>query len=280
MPSGAVQPAWPRRAQRTALGPRASLPLALQAIYLICLPLAAREGVGAVTSFGYAYLPSAVVAVTASSLGLVTSVPLTRAGLDAAARRTATSSPHRGSRWWSSERPPESSRSQVNRCCRPCSETDTSTVSARSSAAWCPRSRPGWSRRSGSRSRFLSCSSRIGLFAWGDSLALVIGISLPLAALGQAAGGLSGLALALAATTVIALGGVLHALGAARDTLLGLGRAAGLVLIIAAVAFVPAGLLLPPVAAAVAGLAAYGILVAVVRPYGLHSSWRYLRALE
>ena len=59
-----------------------ALPLALQAIYVICLPLASREGEGAVTSFGYAYLlSSAVVAVTASSLGLVTAVPLTRTGL-------------------------------------------------------------------------------------------------------------------------------------------------------------------------------------------------------
>ena len=53
-----------------------ALPLALQAIYVVCLPLASREGEGAVTSFGYAYLlGSAVVAVTASSLGLVTAVP-------------------------------------------------------------------------------------------------------------------------------------------------------------------------------------------------------------
>ncbi len=49
---------------------------------------AAREGVGSVTSFGYAYLLAAgVVGVTASSLGLVTSVPLTRVGLDPARRR-------------------------------------------------------------------------------------------------------------------------------------------------------------------------------------------------
>ena len=38
------------------LGTGIALPLALQAIYLVCVPLAAREGVGAVTSFGYAYL--------------------------------------------------------------------------------------------------------------------------------------------------------------------------------------------------------------------------------
>ena len=38
---------------------------------------------GAVTSFGYAYLiAAAVVGVSASSLGLVTAVPLTRLGLD------------------------------------------------------------------------------------------------------------------------------------------------------------------------------------------------------
>ena len=59
-----------------------ALPLALQAIYVICLPPASREGEGAVTSLGYAYLfSSAVVAVTASSIGLVTAVPMTRAGL-------------------------------------------------------------------------------------------------------------------------------------------------------------------------------------------------------
>ena len=56
--AGAIRPAtrsllraaWPR----SDAGSR--FPLALQAIYLICVPLAAREGVGAVTSFGYAYL--------------------------------------------------------------------------------------------------------------------------------------------------------------------------------------------------------------------------------
>ena len=86
----------PRRPDRAG-GARVALPLALQAAYLICLPLAAREGVGAVTSFGYAYLAgSAVVAATAASFGLVTSVPLTRIGLEAS-RWLTTSSPRRGS---------------------------------------------------------------------------------------------------------------------------------------------------------------------------------------
>ena len=65
------------------LGSGAALPFALQAIYLVCLPIAAREGVGSVTSFGYAYLiAAAVVGISASSVGLVTAVPLTRLGLE------------------------------------------------------------------------------------------------------------------------------------------------------------------------------------------------------
>ncbi|MFN0152874.1 MAG: hypothetical protein ACKVUT_00675 [Gaiella sp.] len=61
------------------LGEGVSFPLALQAVYLLSMPFAARGGVGAVTTLGYAYLAaSAVIAVTASSLGLVTSAPLAR----------------------------------------------------------------------------------------------------------------------------------------------------------------------------------------------------------
>jgi len=49
------------------LGSGAALPFAMQAIYLVCLPFAAREGVGAQTSFGYAYLiAAAVVGISAS----------------------------------------------------------------------------------------------------------------------------------------------------------------------------------------------------------------------
>ena len=92
--------AFDRRASRFPGGSSrraaaSALPLALQAVYLVSLPFAAREGVGAQTSFGYAYLAAAaLVAVTSSSLGLVTSVPLTRVGLGAAsvARHVVSSS--------------------------------------------------------------------------------------------------------------------------------------------------------------------------------------------
>ncbi len=86
MPRTGARPTGASPGRRLAeLGRGVALPLALQAIYVVSIPFAAREGVGAVTSFGFAYLiASAVVAVTASSIGLVTAVPLTRAGLDAA----------------------------------------------------------------------------------------------------------------------------------------------------------------------------------------------------
>ena len=59
-----------------------SLPLVLQGLFVVCLRFVAELGTGAVTTFTYAYLVAAsLVAVTASSLGLVSSVPLARGEL-------------------------------------------------------------------------------------------------------------------------------------------------------------------------------------------------------
>lgn len=58
------------------------VPLAVQGLLLIALRSAAEVGVGQQTSFSYAYLiASSVVAVTAASFSLVTVAPLTRLGL-------------------------------------------------------------------------------------------------------------------------------------------------------------------------------------------------------
>jgi hypothetical protein len=71
------------RSRLALFGRGVALPLALQGLYVVCLRFAGELGVGALTSLSYAYLLSAsLVAVTASSLALVSSVPLTRAGLD------------------------------------------------------------------------------------------------------------------------------------------------------------------------------------------------------
>jgi O-antigen/teichoic acid export membrane protein len=61
----------------------AAVPLSIQGCYLLALRFAAKLGVGSVTSFSYAYLAaSTLVGATAFSLGLISSAPLTRRGLD------------------------------------------------------------------------------------------------------------------------------------------------------------------------------------------------------
>jgi hypothetical protein len=69
-------------ARLVELARAAALPIALQALFVVCLRFASGLETGAVTSFTYAYfVAAALVAVTASSLGMVSSVPLTRASL-------------------------------------------------------------------------------------------------------------------------------------------------------------------------------------------------------
>ena len=78
-------------AARIAVGPRlwsllqgAAVPLALQGCYLVALRLATKLGVGSVTSFTYAYLAaSTLVGATGFALGVISSAPLTRRGVDA-----------------------------------------------------------------------------------------------------------------------------------------------------------------------------------------------------
>jgi len=61
----------------------AAVPLALQGCYLVALRLAAQLGVGSVTSFTYAYLAaSTLVGATGFALGVISSAPLTRRGVD------------------------------------------------------------------------------------------------------------------------------------------------------------------------------------------------------
>jgi hypothetical protein len=78
---------------RLDVGPRlwhllqgAAVPLALQACYLEALRFASHLGVGEVTSFTYAYLAaSTLVTATGFALGVISSAPLTRRGVDAEA---------------------------------------------------------------------------------------------------------------------------------------------------------------------------------------------------
>jgi hypothetical protein len=279
-PRAAVRPSGRRPAARLPeLGRGVALPLAMQAVYVVSLPFAAREGVGAVTSFGYAYLATAgVVGVAASSLGLVTTVPLARAGIDAgtAARHVVSSS------WL---------------------------------ALVCVGAVAGVFGLAGENilRAFLgdSFASDIGeevghlvvalspwavvavgfsvtfplLFVSGHGRRLpalagaVLAGHVPLAWASQEIAGLVGLATAFAVSTGLALAWMLHSLHALRSAAVGLARAALTVGAFALVCFGIAGVALPPVPAAAVGAVAYAALLGAVRPPGLRAAWRYLRVL-
>ena len=280
MPRGAVRPpALAPKRHLLDLAAGVSFPLALQAIYLVCLPLAAHEGVGSVTSFSYAYLiGSAVVAVTASSLGLVTSVPLTRAGIgpEGIARHVVATS------WLA--------------LLAVAAVAGIFAVAGQQLTARFLGS--GYERHVGSG----IASLVVALTPWmiaSVGVAVVFplffvverGAHLPSVAAAavlvhvalafalRALFGLTGLAVALAVTTALCLLIMLAVLRAVRLTLTGLARAVLLAGALAAAAFGIAGLVLGAFPAAGAGLLLYVVFLATARPPGLRGSWRYLRTL-
>lgn len=280
MPRSAARPAGETYGLRLAtMGSGVSLPLALQVIYLVCLPLAAREGDGALTSFGFAYLiASAVVAVTASSLGLVTAVPLARAGIDAfrTTRHVVASA-------W------------IALVVIGAAAGVFALAGGRLAQAVLG---PSYSSDVGAElGRLVVVFSLWAVVSVGVSVTFPLvfvagrGRALPLIAVaailiqvglalvGQALLGLNGLALALAVTTGAVLGALLSGLAALGPTARGLATASVTVAAFTLLAYGLPSLLLAPIAAAALGLALYFALVAIVRPRGLVAAWRYLRAL-
>jgi len=238
------------RARLAEMARGVTLPLALQAIYVVSLPLAAREGVGALTSFGFAYLAaSAVVAVTASSLGLVTSVPLTRGGLDA-----ARTSRHVTAASWIALVFVAAAAGVfvlagepiVSTVLGPDYAADVGDQLGRLVAFFAP-----WSVAAVG---FSVAFPLLFVAGPGNALPVVavvlVLLQVPLALAGRAAAGLEGLELAMATTTVLLLGAVLHRLGALRPAARGVGSAAIVLGAVTVAAFVPPGLLLGPLAAA------------------------------
>ena len=280
MPRSAVRPAGAPIPERLLeAGRSAALPLALQAVYLTSLPFAAREGVGSVTSFGYAYLAgAALVAVTSSSLGLVTSVPLARIGLDASgvARHVVSSS------WLALV--------AVGAAAGVFAVAGTSLVGPVLGESYLADVGEQLGHLIALLSPWMVASIGFSvtlplLFVQGRTRGLLLGslalvaLHVPLAWLGQTVGGLAGLALALAVTTVATLALMLARLHAALPTLAALGRAASTVAVVAGAAFVVPALVVRPGLAAAAGLVAYAVVLATVRPAGLSGSWHYLRTL-
>jgi hypothetical protein len=280
MPGGAVRPAGDSYGVRLGtMGSGIALPLALQAIYLVCLPFAAREGNGALTTFGFAYLiSSAVVAVTASSLGLVTAVPLARAGIDAA--RTTR---HVVASAWIALVVIGAAAGVFALAGGRIAQTLLGSSYSSDVGAELGRLVVVFSLWAVVAVGVSVTFPLVFVAGLGRSLPLIavaaLGLQIGLAWAGQRLFGLDGLALALAGTTGAVLAALLTNLHALGPTTRGLALAALTVAVGTVLAYVPPGLLLPAVAAAVVGLGVYAVLLAVVRPAGFLDAWRYLRAL-
>jgi O-antigen/teichoic acid export membrane protein len=280
MPAGAVRPSeFSLRSRVAELANSVSLPLAMQFIYLICLALAAGKGVGAQTSFNYAYLiAGAVVAVTGASLSIVTSVPLTRIGLD-----SARASRHIVALSWVTI-------AAIGACAGIFGLAGGKIVRLFLGDAYGAKvgSQLGmlvvvlslWALTSVVFSVafpliFVAEKSR-----WLSLFALVaLAVHVPVALAARSLGGLEGLAIALALTTSLVVLLMLIELRALRATVRGLIPPALTIALVAAVAFVPLKFFLEPLPAAAAGLALYLALLAAGRPRGLTEAWRYLHQL-
>jgi len=281
MPPVAMRPSGPPLRERLGtFAAAASLPIALQMLYVVCLPFAGRLGTGAVTSFGFAYLAAAsLVTVTAFSLGLVTSVPLARAGLGQAeaARHVVSAS------WVALALIGAASgvfalagADVVGAVLGDAYGGDVGAEVGRLVVVLSP-----WIVASvGVNVTFplLFVVGRTRLLPLVAVAALVVQVALawPAAEIAE----LDGLAIALALSTFLVLGALLHDLRTLSAAARGLATAAAVVAAITVGAFLPPALLFGSAVAAVVGLVLYGALVGVLRPPGLRASWAYLRALR
>jgi len=281
MPARAMRPAGlPLSSRLGVFAVAAALPIALQLLYVVCLPFAGRLGAGAVTSFGYAYLAAAtLVSVTAFSIGLVSSVPLTRMGL-----APGVSAQHVVSAAWVALTVIAAAVGAfalaggeiVEGVLGDAYGGDVGQDVARLVLVLTP-----WMIASvGVNVAFplAFVAERLRPLPWIGGLALAVQVLLAwaLAELLE----LDGLAVALTLSTLLVLFALLRELHALSAGARGIAVAAATIAAFAVVAFVPAGLVLGPLAAAIVGVGAYSALVVLVRPRGLTASWSYLRALQ
>jgi hypothetical protein len=283
---GALGGPWPERLQLGArlgrLAQGAAVPVALQSCYLLALRFSAQLGVGSVSSFSYAYLAAAtLVTATAFSLGLISSAPLTRRGIDpvAAGRHIVHSS-------W------------ISLVIVGAAGGVFALVGGRIVGAVLGGAYAGEvGRELGHLVVYLS----LWMLAWvafavtfplvfvaekrwtliplgivGFLLCIPIGLGL------RSLWGLPGLAIALGISTSVIAAGLMAtiSLTTLEIAAVGLGRLALAVGASAAVAFGGMSLLLEPVPAALVGVAVYAALMYALRSLGLSDAWTYVRGLH
>jgi hypothetical protein len=283
---GALGGPWP---ERLRIGPRlwhlaegAAIPLALQGCYLLVLRFAAQLGVGSLTSFSYAYLAaSTLVGATAFSLGLISSAPLTRRGIDAVAAGR-----HVVHAAWVS-------LTLVGAAAGVFALVGGRIVGVVLGSAY--------SGDVGRELGHLVVYLALWMLAWvgfAVTFPLVFVAEkrwtlVPLAALGfvlcipiglglRALWGLPGLAVALGISTFVIAAGLMATLS--PQTLViaaqGLARLALAVGGATALAFGALSLALSPVPAALLGVLVYGLIIMALRPLGLNDAWSYVRGLH
>jgi hypothetical protein len=260
----------------------ASVPLALQGCYLLALRFAAQLGVGSLTSFSYAYLAaSTLVGATAFSLGIISSAPLTRRGID----------------------PEEAGRHVVH-----AGWVSLAFVGAAAGVFALVGGRiVGFvlggaytgpvGRQLGHLVVYLSpwMVAWVGfavtfplVFVVGRRKALVplalggFGLCIPLGLGLRALWGSPGIALAIGLATLVISLGLLAAVStrALAIAAVGVARLALAIAAASALAFGGLSLALPPIPAAALGVVVYAFLIISIRSFGLSDAWTYVRGLH
>ncbi|MDX6451163.1 MAG: Lipid flippase MurJ [Gaiellaceae bacterium] len=262
------------------LGEGIALPLALQGLYVVAQRFASGLGTGRGTTFGYAYLIAAfLVAITASSVALVATVPFAREG----------SSPTRvakhvvGISWLSLALVAGAagvlvlvSEQLVRQVLGASYGGGTGAELGRLVAYLAP-----WMVASVAVTVTYPLVFVRGRGRWLPLLAAAaLGAQVLLEWGARAAFGLAGVAAALALTTALVLAVLLARLGALERVARGLALAAIVCGGLAGLAFGLPRLVAGPIPAALAGLVAYCVVLAVWRPAGLRQAWTYVRTLQ
>jgi hypothetical protein len=257
-----------------------ALPFALQGLYVIGYRFASGLGVGKPTTFSYAYLiASLLVAVTATSVALVSSVPLARGGLtpERAAQHVVAAS------WLS--------------LAVVAAAAGVFALAGERVARWALGSHYGsgtgaelgrlvvylapWMVVSVALSVAFPLLFVRGRARWLPLLAVAaLGLHVPIEWAGRSLLDLPGIVAGMAVTTAGVLVALLWALGAVPATLRGLLAAAAVCGIPAAVCFGAPRALIGALPAAILGLALYAAFLAVWRPAGLRAAWTYARRLQ